>query len=249
MDESTIIEHISNAIDISLIHDKPSDYIFIENVFPTEYYNQILNNLQNVTPFYKKQVHVGSKTDFFGSYDTREQIYVPDELQNCDQLDFFIKLKSILSSEAVFKSFRDKFDGGFNVRFPGEDITTIKNALNPTLLLTKHKEGYYLGPHTDRKEKVMTCILYFPETDNLEHLGTAMYKPKQEGFTCKGVVHHNPDKFIFTHKVPCKKNSALIFFRDDKLFHGVESMSTEDAKISERYNIQFNYWLPWGSNK
>ena len=41
-------------------------------------------------------------------------------------------------------------------------------------------------------------------------------------------------------------NSVLIFFRDDRLFHGVEKLTGEED--SERFNIQFNLWLPWGSD-
>ena len=52
-----------------------------------------------------------------------------------------------------------------------------------------------------------------------------MYVPKEKGFTCTGIVHHNPVLFIHTHTVPFRRNSALMFFRDDRLFHGVDDTS------------------------
>jgi hypothetical protein len=246
MNENEIIEHLSKAIISSNINEKPAPYIFVENVFPQEYYEQIVQNLKNSEAFYKPQIHNGDPKYFFGSYDTRLQIYVPEELQNAPTLDFFSQLKRVFSSESVFNSFFTKFSEGFSSRFKNLNESQIRAMINPTLLLTKHLKGYYLGPHTDRKEKVMTCVFYFPETDDMEYLGTAMYEPKQTGFTCKGVVHHNPENFIYTHTVPCKKNSALMFFRDDRLFHGVKEMTGKEN--SERHNIQFNLWLPWGSD-
>ena len=248
MDDNILAEHIKNAILDAKINEKPAPYIFVENVFPNDIYKQIFDNMKKADPYYEKQVHTGDPKIFFGSYDTRLQLYVPDDLKDAPVLlsTFFQTLKSILSSDTIFNALYTKFNQGFNARFGVVECSKIKSMTNPTLLLTKHVKGYYLGPHTDRKEKVITAIFYFPERDSLENLGTAMYEPKQEGFTCKGIVHHNPENFIHTHTVPCKKNSALIFFRDDRLFHGVEKLhGTED---SDRMNIQYNLWLPWGSS-
>ena len=254
MNEEKVAKHVASAISTSVIQPKPAPYIFVENVFPSEVYDQIFRNLLKSESSYKEQLHTGDKKVFFGSYDTRHQIYVPEDLQNSSTLNFFQQLKNVLSSKTVFDSLVEKFSDGFQRRFPNEYQSdsvnfndNIRKDLNPTLLLTKHIPGYFLGPHTDRKEKVITCVFYCPERDDMEYLGTAMYQPKEKGFKCKGVVHHNPENFIYTHTVPCKKNSVLIFFRDDELFHGVEKLTEKDD--SERFNIQFNLWLPWGSDR
>ena len=246
IDEHITKLHVSNAILKSKIHDKPAPYIFVEDVFPDDVYESIFENQKKAKSFYKEQIHTGDPKIFFGSYDTRLQLYIPEDLKGSETLQFFQQLKNVLSSDEVFNSLYIKFKEGFTGRFGSLQPKNIKELTNPTLLLTKHEKGYYLGTHTDRKEKVITCVFYFPERDDLEYLGTAMYEPKEKGFTCKGVVHHNPEKFIYTHTVPCKKNSVLIFFRDDRLFHGVEKLTGEED--SERFNIQFNLWLPWGSD-
>jgi hypothetical protein len=112
------------------------------------------------------------------------------------------------------------------------------------MLVTRHRANYYLGPHTDRSEKVVTCVFNCAERTGLDHLGTAIYEPKQEGFTCDGRVHHNPELFNLTEIVPYRPNSALIFFRDDRLFHGVERLNDRALMGSQRANIQFNFWDP-----
>lgn len=246
IDEKSTINHVVNSINNSEIIDIPAPYIYIKNVFPDDIYESILGNQLKSSNFYKPQVHTGDPKYFYGSYDTRHQLYVPEDLENAETLEFFQQLKNVLSSKEVFDSLYLKFNEGFIKRFDSMSKDEIYSIVKPTLLLTKHKPGYFLGPHTDRREKVITCIFYFPERDNLEYLGTAMYLPKQKGLTCEGVVHHNPENFIYINTVPCKRNSALIFFRDSRLFHGVEKIKSEED--SERFNIQFNLWLPWGSS-
>jgi hypothetical protein len=59
------------------------------------------------------------------------------------------------------------------------------------MLVTPHRPNYFLGPHIDRFEKASTFILNCPGRDGLEHLGTAIYEPKQVGLTCRGTVHHD----------------------------------------------------------
>ena len=225
-----ITQHIANAIKNSVVNTEPYPYIFVENIFPDIYYTQIMDNMQKSDKYYTQS----GKSE----YKFRMDINVPDSLKRASTLDFFNTLKSILSTQLIFNSFFEQFKEQFKDKF-GTD--NIQKLLKPTLLLAKYKNGYYLGPHTDRYDKVITCVFYFPENENLEHLGTAMYKPKKEDFTCKGRTHHDFENFRYTHTVPYKANSALIFFRNDKSFHGVEKIS--DMIISERLNIQYNLWL------
>ena len=98
------------------------------------------------------------------------------------------------------------------------------------MMLNKHDPGYYLGPHTDRFEKIVTCVFYMPERPRLDHLGTSLYRPKEPGFTCRGIVHHHPNGFIKRETIPFRPNSAFIFARSDVLFHGVEKL--RDAELT-----------------
>jgi hypothetical protein len=88
----------------------------------------------------------------------------------------------------------------------------------------------------------VTFIFNCAERPGLEHLGTAMYRPKQKGFTSDGQEHCDPALFERIHLSPYRPNSALIFFRHDALFHGVELLTAENLQGSNRPNIQFNLW-------
>jgi hypothetical protein len=236
---------MARAIEAAPIQPLPAPYVFVEGVFPEAYFAEILSSLDRSRSVFKEQIHKGDPKIFFGSYRDRLEARVPSDTDALPpELSAFWKnLKSELESDIFFGALFEKFAAGFEGRFGARaDPATLRPKLRPTLLLTRHRANYYLGPHTDRFEKVVTCIFNFPERSGLEHLGTMMYTPKQEGFTCSGVVHHDPELFDRLHVVPYRPNTGLFFFRDDRLFHGVERLTEESLMGSERPNIQFNLW-------
>ena len=70
----------------------------------------------------------------------------------------------------------------------------------PDAMLIKDRSNYSLGPHTDNLRRLVILFVYLPTTDADPHLGTSLYVPKKEGFTCVGGPHYPHDKFrkIFT---------------------------------------------------
>lgn len=248
MNNLDVIKHIVNAINSTEIHKEPFEHVYIQNIFPPEYYEQIFRNLLKSDAYYKPQVHTGHPSRFHGHYPSRTQLYVPEELQGAPTLDFFTNLKDILSSEEIFVALKEKFKEGFDKRFNrGESIEELRNMIKPVLLLAKHGKPHFLSQHTDIKTKVFTLIFNFPETDDKEYLGTKLYYHKDKDFECDGMTHHKPDNFILSHNVPFRKNSLLIFLRTNKSFHAVDLIS--DTETSERMNIQLNFSLPWGSDR
>ena len=110
------------------------------------------------------------------------------------------------------------------------------------MIVNEHDADYYLGPHTDRAEKVFTCLFYFPEHAGLDHLGTTLYRPLEDGFTCGGLAHHDPARFARRDTIPYRANSALMFARTDVMFHGVHALTEEQLRGSKRRSIQMQFW-------
>lgn len=105
------------------------------------------------------------------------------------------------------------------------------------LLLIKDYEGYQIPPHTDSTKKVISALFYLPEDSSIEHEGTAIYVPKEKGFTCNVGVHHNFDDFEKVWTAPFKPNSCLIFARTENSFHGVEITDSSIERNVLLYNI------------
>lgn len=243
--DGAVEAHLVESIRRAPVRSEPAPHIFVEDAFPEAYYRDIISGLSAVSHVLTPQVHTGDPKAFFGSYAQRLESHVPRDLirMNLGAALFWNGLFNILSGAPVFAAFKAKFIAGFRARF-GEaaERPGFREGMRPNMLLTKHLPDYYLGPHTDRFEKVITCVFNCPERAGLEHLGTAIYEPKEAGFTCRGSAHHDPARFHVKGKVPFAQNSALIFFRDDRLFHGVERLTKDELGGSERPNIQFNLW-------
>lgn len=100
---------------------------------------------------------------------------------------------------------------------------TDKGFKDETLLI-KDKKGYAIGPHTDSPARVLSAIVYLGTGKGL---GTSLYVPKEEGFTCKGGPHHKFEDFKKVKTVPYEANTAFVFLKTTNSFHGVEPTSRE----------------------
>ena len=141
----------------------------------------------------------------------------------------------------LFERFADYARERFGER--AGDPSFQDERIRSTFILNQHDEGYYLGPHTDRSERVFTCIFYFPEGDGLDRLGTTLYRPRDPGFRCSGAVHHDRSRFEPRETFPYRPNSVLIFAKSDVMFHGVEPLTAEQLQGSRRRGMQITFFV------
>jgi|GEM_PF-1534626 len=245
--EADIEAHMAAAIRGSLCWTEPTSHMLVRDILPSDFYRTIMEAYSATESALREQQHDGDPTVFFGSYRDRLELKVPNELSSLPQdlADFWLMVRRIFSSDAVFLAIHEKFRSNFEAMFEEHDNPAeLQDRLNTTFILMQHRNNYYLGPHTDRKEKIITGVFYCPESDELGHLGTTVYDPKVPGFTSDGTVHHNPDDFTKVRTIPYTQNAMLLFFRSDTFFHGVERLTEADLKGSKRSTILFNYWDP-----
>jgi len=238
-------EYMADRIEQAPIVELPSPYVFIEEMWPPALAAEILRNMYASEPAFSEQIHKGDPKNFFGSYRERIELHLPVGASKLEPhlADFWKRVHQVTESKVLFTAIFEKFRSGFDERYGGDwSAAEIHGMLRRGLLLTMHGPGYYLGPHTDRFEKVITCVFNFAEHDGLDDIGTAMYMPKENGFTSDGEAHHDPALFDKIGMAPFRPNSGLIFFREDRTFHGVEKLTADSLGDSKRPNIQLNFW-------
>jgi hypothetical protein len=242
-----IADHFASALQAAPISFEPWRHVFIENVFPTDFYKEIEQAYVSSEALFQDQVHTGDRDIFTAPYEKRSEFRVSaDPAERLAQGPVWDVLWDVLTSRAVFVAIKRALAEELMVRF--DDYLghpQFRDHLDPWLLATKHRTGYHLGPHTDREEKVITCIFNIAESDGLEDLGTALYTARQADFRSNGRQHFEFEKFDLAKVTPFKPNSALIFARQATSFHGVEPLTEENMRGSERRNVQFNLW-DWG---
>lgn len=243
--------HVAAAIANATMREYPSSHIHVESLFSDAFYARLLAMFPRNPQAFVRWAHGGDPTAFFGNYDRRREINFPNDLVrlNENQREFWSAMDAYLCGYEFARILVDKFHACLMARFGNDlnDTHFIEKRMRGAAMLNAHDPDYYLGPHTDRYEKIITCVFYMPERTELDHLGTALYDPLEAGFTCRGTVHHDPAKFVLREIVPFRPNSAFIFARSDVLFHGVERIAPDSALGSERPGFQMQFWERAGS--
>ena len=90
------------------------------------------------------------------------------------------------------------------------------------------REGFWLKPHCDIKEKLLSCLLFINKFNESESLGTDFYNEKLEKIKT----------------VPYKNNYGYFFSSGPNTWHGMEKKEI----VKERRCLQVNYvlFLPTG---
>ena len=83
------------------------------------------------------------------------------------------------------------------------------------------REGFWLKPHCDIKEKLMSGLIFINKTDEPQNLGTDFYNEKLEK----------------VKTIPYKHNYGYLFSSGPNTWHGMEKKKI----IKERRCIQVNY--------
>jgi hypothetical protein len=83
------------------------------------------------------------------------------------------------------------------------------------------REGFWLKPHCDIKEKLVSCLLFVNQFNESENLGTDFYNEKLEK----------------VKTVPYKNNYGYFFSSGPNTWHGMEKKEI----IKERRCLQVNY--------
>ena len=109
-----------------------------------------------------------------------------------------------------------------------ETYSKISNLINKDLSnsyvrveVICDRKGFWLKPHCDIKEKLVSCLLFVNESNESETLGTDLYNEKLEK----------------VKTVPYKNNYGYFFSSGPNTWHGMEKKEI----VKERRCLQVNY--------
>jgi hypothetical protein len=233
---ATPLSHVVNRLSTTEVVWEPYPHYYLENVFPDDYYQALLNRLPESTVYQNLFEVTTLKLDHFRHRDQRDlnkgwTDSLPNELKNFwNDFDEWFLGEEL--AQAVLKSFAEPLRTRFVERaFPP--------AVSVESQLIRHRAGYFLGPHSDLHTKLVVLLLYLAPDESAAHLGTSLYRPKDSSFTCPNSTHYPFEDFIKVKTAPYKPNSLLAFVRSDISFHGVEPLSEQDITACERNLIQY----------
>jgi hypothetical protein len=241
------LRHVRDAVLGAPLRSEPSAHVYVENIFSPDVYESILRLFPTDPQAFRRWANPGDGASRFANYSRREEIDLRSEALRLPggQREFWIAMSELLCGPDFARVLIERFGPYARARFGSqlEEPSFVEDRLCGSMILNRHDPDYYLGPHTDRNEKVFTCLFYFPERDGLDHLGTTLYRPLERDFSCTGVAHHNPANFERGETMPYRPNSALIFARTDVMFHGVHALTAEELQGSRRRGIQMQFFV------
>jgi hypothetical protein len=216
----------------------PYPHIYVENIFPADYYKHIQENLprpEEMLPIEDVRPVKGYKERFVLELRDEHLAPLPQSKQQ-----FWKELQHMMVENTNFGSLVfSKFEPFIAKRFEGESNLEFFSET----LLVEDTTNYALGPHTDSPRKVITMLFYLPPDTSQSHLGTSIYIPNNPAFRCAGGPHHPREHFSRLHTNPFVPNSLFAFFKTDNSFHGVEPVMDPDTR---RWLLLFDIYVKQG---
>jgi hypothetical protein len=234
----TPLSHFVTRLRTAEVVFEPYPHYYLENVFPTEYYQELLRHLPT-SAAYENYLSYATlfKLDHF-QYRVQRGINegwtknLPAELR-----EFWGSFNEWFLGPELAQAALESFAAPLRSRF-GEGTPWPMVSLEAQLF--RHRAGYSLGPHSEWRTKIVVLLIYLAPDESALHLGTSLYRPKDRGFSCPESKTYPFDDFVRVKTAPYKPNSLLAFLRSDISFHGVEPLSDQDVTaLSGRDLIQY----------
>jgi hypothetical protein len=219
-------EHVLYQIANATMREYPYAHIYVENVFPDDFYAQLRANWPDASSLVSL-ADTGRVSK--GTY--RERFVMPFTVAEIDKLNaerrpFWKEFASWLLTQRFMTAMIDKFEPYVKERF-GDGIYECGFAAD-TLIVRDHTT-FNIGPHTDAPHRLLSLLFYCPDDDALKHLGTSIYVPRDPDFRCPGGPHYPHDRFHKVRTMEYKPNSLFAFIKNDRSFHGVEPIGDRDV--------------------
>lgn len=233
---TTPVTHFIDRLRTAEVVLEPYPHYYLENVFPTDYYQALLNHLPASNVYQNLFEVTDYKLENFRHRDQRDlndgwTNSLPAELK-----EFWDSFNEWFLGPELAQAVLQSFAAPLRTRYGAEPWP----AVSVESQLIRHRAGYFLGPHSDLYTKLVVLLLYLAPDESAAHLGTSLYRPKDPSFTCPNSLHYPFDEFVRAATAPYKPNSLLAFLRSDISFHGVEPLSEQDvAATAGRDVIQY----------
>jgi len=202
----------------------PYPHIYVRDVFPREYYAELLRRLP--APEFFKPLSEARGTH---GYPERSILTLsPESLGTLPEpgRTFWSELSGWFLGGGFGRLVIDKFASSLGERF--KDPPPVE--MFGEALLVEDRTRYALGPHTDHPSKVLSVLFYLPRDASQAHLGTSIYVPKDAEFTCEGGPHHDYGLFERMTTMPFLPNSLFAFVKTSRSFHGVEPVMHSNVR-------------------
>lgn len=223
-------EHAVYAIMNAQLRTYPYQHIVLAEFFPPEYYQLLIEHLPD------DDAYTPAAT---GRYPERGRLMLAGE--SGDDLDRLtgqqLKFWSLFKNDVL----TDKLWGALIDRFVPTLATRLKKTCWLHAFLSRDRGGYAISPHTDTSRKLVSVLVYLPESTELMSCGTSIVVSDKPEHNVFDVPHSGRwDGFKIAKTLPFAPNSMIAFLVSDTSLHAVRP--TPPGSV--RNTFQFNIMMP-----
>lgn len=243
--EKSDIIHTRNKILNANIKLDPYPHLVIEGIFTPKIYGCILQNLKplrshkilkkvnsKMTP---KEIEQAQRS--YNDLNSNEHLDRLGEIYglNRDSKRFWKQFATVLNDDRVRNSWLNKFLEPLSLRSPKFEDKSTRTLSRQ--LLTIDGSSYAIFPHTDTVDKLVTILIYLPESDDEKYyrLGTLLMQKKNISADLKisGKQRADWKDFSIVKQAPFKPNVALAFSACEESWHAVHKVGKmKEPRIS-----------------
>ena len=170
---TTPIPDLVGRVRSSGLERNPFDHVYLEDLFPPEYYRRLLDHLPETRRYRELRHREAMRPD---GHSARRKFYLlPEHIMwlPAEQRAFWWELSRILRSSPLQDAFKSKFRAALEERF-GRSIDRL--SFYPVPMLLRDLRGYRIGIHGDAQRKAITVQFYLPRDESQAELGTVFHE-------------------------------------------------------------------------
>lgn len=236
---SSVLSHIVQKLKEAEVKVEPYPHFFIEEIFPQEFYEQILNNMPDSSDLIATTSGWPTKEDNYHRLNLLQDL----NLLTGDVKEFWIGVREIMSSPTLSAAVVELCSAHVMRHRNAWARFKVKALRKYESNYTLHRitDEYELKIHTDARRKIVALLFNLPKDETTYEYGTGVYVPKAKGLTDTGRGNFEFSDFERVYRAPFMENSLFGFVKNDYSFHGVEKIPSE---IQGRDVLLYNINLP-----
>lgn len=248
-----IKNHIKHKLFVETeLTNKPFVHTLSDNVFPDEYYQEIMNHMLPDKEYYQEVTDVfNHRLRLWVGHNERINCILNGKSDKKCRLcktwngpqirdPFWKELLEFLVGDEMLDLWINKYEPALIKRHGLEKFNSLRdtNKFNLSGYLNRDGKGYSIGPHLDKLKKSITILIYLPSNEDIKHFGTTLCEPKKSYKMKTRGGHHNFENFDDISMIECIPKRVFSFLVNIDSWHCVHEID----EVVSRNSIQLNIY-------
>jgi hypothetical protein len=177
-----VLDHLLERIECTHALDEPFSHIYLEEVFPGDLYERLLEHLPDLEEYDATNQRYQSG-EASGGFVRLAYPITPDALSRLGEegRELWSEVAAALTATELKRALFEKLSRDLAYRYGVAESRAgdLPGYARPTLY--RETAGFEIRPHPDTRKKVVTMHLYLPADRTQLDLGTALYRRKLLG--------------------------------------------------------------------